>query len=324
MGVYNNTGASGEEVTVTFSHDPLFSFISGSAGAVVSAGQVEWSIPVIGPFEHRLLYVQVQVPPDPLLLGYQHFFTVSTISNAFEPNLANNTYTAHRSLCPAMTPTTRWARRYPPAAQQYFLDEDHWIDYAIRFQNTGSDTAFTVVIRDEIEADLDIESLQILGASHAFTPSFGEARELVFTFNGINLPDSTTDLLGSQGFVAFRMRARAGLLPGDAIENTAAIYFDFNEPMMTEPSVLVAEFSTDVRAMPEADIHISPNPTTDLLNLRFQPNTSGPIMVIASDGRAVNVPVRITVSGAQIDARALSSGVYQVRVADRSARFIKQ
>ena len=34
--------------------------------------------------------------------------------------------------------------------------------------------------------------------------------------------------------------------PGTVIENIANIYFDFNDPVITEPSVLVAEFSTGV------------------------------------------------------------------------------
>ncbi|HRD54753.1 MAG TPA: T9SS type A sorting domain-containing protein, partial [Flavobacteriales bacterium] len=99
---------------------------------------------------------------------------------------------------------------------------------------------------------------------------------------------------------------------------------DFNPPVITEPSVLVAEFSTGVGAIRDTDLHVSPNPTADLLNVRLPASTSGPIMVISSDGRTLNVPVRMTATGAQIDVRTLSSGVYQLRVDDRTARFIKQ
>ncbi|MBK9629215.1 MAG: hypothetical protein IPO56_16370 [Flavobacteriales bacterium] len=48
----------------------------------------------------------------------------------------------------------------------------------------------------------------------------------------------------SHGFVTFRIRPRTPVLPGTVIENIANIYFDFNPPVITEPSVLVAEFST--------------------------------------------------------------------------------
>lgn len=116
-----------------------------------------------------------------------------------------------------------------------FFNEDEWIDYTVRFQNTGTDTAFTVVIRDEIDADLDLLSLEILGASHPFTPSFGNGRELVFTSPNINLPDSTTDLPGSQGFISFRLEPEDAIVVGDVLENTAGIYFDL-DPTIQSPT----------------------------------------------------------------------------------------
>jgi uncharacterized repeat protein (TIGR01451 family) len=48
------------------------------------------------------------------------------------------------------------------AASPRGLGDDHYIlpneplNYTIRFQNTGNDTAFTVVIRDTLDMDLDI------------------------------------------------------------------------------------------------------------------------------------------------------------------------
>jgi hypothetical protein len=62
---------------------------------------------------------------------------------------------------------------------------------------------------------------------------FNPGRELVFTFENILLPDSTTNFEGSLGHVYFQVKPRAGLVPGTVIENTAAIYFDFNAPIIT-------------------------------------------------------------------------------------------
>jgi hypothetical protein len=305
----NNTGASGENVSVSLDHDPLFTFISGTQGAVASPGQVQWTIPVIAPFEQRWLQVSMQVPPDPLLTGTVHDWSATATTTSNESNTANNTCSSEGTIVASYDPNDKvGTANVSRSTEQFYLDQDLWIDYVVRFQNTGSDTAFTVVIRDVLEEDLDIESVQILGASHAFTPSFGDTRELVFTFPNILLPDSTTDLLGSQGFVAFRIKPRTGLLPGDLIENSAAIYFDFNEPVITEPSVLTVETSTGLAANPAPGLKLSPVPAHDLLRV----DGAGPLLwlrIVSADGREVmQRPVRSHV--ATLDVSHLMPGLY--------------
>src|SRR5690606_23079301 len=48
-------------------------------------------------------------------------------------------------------------------------DDVEWLDYTVRFQNTGNDTATTVVIADQLSPHLDHGSIQILGHSHPLT-----------------------------------------------------------------------------------------------------------------------------------------------------------
>jgi hypothetical protein len=324
----NNTGASGENVSVTFTHDPLFTFISGTNDPVATPGQVQWNIPVIAPFEQRWLQFTVQVPPDPLLLGLVHSWSATATSTSNESNTANNTDTGQGTIVASYDPNDKvGTANNSQSTEHYYLDEDLWIDYVVRFQNTGNDTAFTVVIRDVIEQDLDIESLQILGASHVFTPSFGEGRELVFTFPNILLPDSTTDLLASQGFVAFRMKPRMGLLPGDLIENSAAIFFDFNEPIITEPSVLVAELSSGMPREERYALSLAPVPTNDELIVHSVTGIRT-LRVHGADGREV-LQVNARSTHARIDLNGLRTGTYLL-VAELEngttarERFIKQ
>lgn len=59
---------------------------------------------------------------------------------------------------------------------------------------------------------------------------------MVFTFDNILLPDSTTNEPGSHGFVKLRIEQAAGNQAGDVIYNSAAIYFDFNDPVITNIS----------------------------------------------------------------------------------------
>jgi hypothetical protein len=72
-----------------------------------------------------------------------------------------------------------------------------------------------------------------LNSSHSFQLSLNENREVEWLFDNIQLPDSTTDLEGSQGYIHYRIKTIPGVGVDDVIENTAAIYFDYNEPVIT-------------------------------------------------------------------------------------------
>ncbi|HOZ41889.1 MAG TPA: SprB repeat-containing protein [Flavobacteriales bacterium] len=265
------------ELAIALDYDPLLQ----------DPGLSTWSHPGLPAFGVAYFTFDALVPADIGLLGQELVYTATVTNTTFEQNTTNNTYSATRLITGSYDPNDkRGVASTSRSDDQFFIGADEWIDYTVRFQNTGTDTAFTVVIRDVIEEDLDIESLQMLAASHAFTPSIGDGRELVFTFSDILLPDSTTDLLGSQGFVAFRLKPHTGLLPGDVIENTASIFFDFNEAIITNTTEHAAEFSTEVRTTDPGEISLSPVPTADRLVI----TTNTPIhkfFVHTADGRIV-------------------------------------
>ncbi|MBK7103469.1 MAG: DUF11 domain-containing protein [Flavobacteriales bacterium] len=54
---------------------------------------------------------------------------------------------------------------------RYFIGQDEWIDYTIRFQNTGTDTAFFVVITDTLPSNLDPSTFHPGSSSHTHTVS---------------------------------------------------------------------------------------------------------------------------------------------------------
>ncbi|MEM6343009.1 MAG: PKD domain-containing protein [Bacteroidota bacterium] len=122
-----------------------------------------------------------------------------------------------------------------PATGQggYILPSENLMEYTVRFQNTGNYPAQYVVIRDTLDSDLNAMSFRAAGASHPYSLNFEDDSVLVFTFANINLPDSASDPLGSQGFVAFSLQHAGSLSPGSQIENRAAIYFDYNAPIIT-------------------------------------------------------------------------------------------
>ncbi len=116
---------------------------------------------------------------------------------------------------------------------EHFISADTDLEYLIRFQNTGTDTAFRVIIRDTLSFDLDITSIQTGVGSHPYTFDIYDERVLKFTFDNILLPDSSANELESHGFIKFKVSQMANNPIGTLIKNNAGIYFDFNEPVVT-------------------------------------------------------------------------------------------
>ena len=116
---------------------------------------------------------------------------------------------------------------------QYFIEQNQSIEYLVRFQNTGSDTAFNVVVLDTLSANFDMASIELGASSHPFQFDIIEDRTLQFTFENIMLPDSNVNEPGSNGFFKYTIRQLSDLQMGTTFENSASIYFDFNEPVKT-------------------------------------------------------------------------------------------
>lgn len=117
----------------------------------------------------------------------------------------------------------------------HFIRNNTSLEYLIRFQNTGTDTAFRVVIRDTLSPFLDVASVQPGASSHNYQFEIIADNILKFTFDPIMLPDSNVNEPASHGFVQFtaQQKSMPENKPETRIENTAAIYFDYNAPVFT-------------------------------------------------------------------------------------------
>ncbi len=105
--------------------------------------------------------------------------------------------------------------------------------FRIDFQNTGTDTAFRVIVMDPISVNFDITSLQLLSSSHPYQFRIVN-RNFIWEFNPILLPDSNVNEQASHGYVEFSLMADTNLLAGSVVENSARIYFDSNQPVATQ------------------------------------------------------------------------------------------
>lgn len=149
------------------------------------------------------------------------------------------------------------------------------LDYTIRFQNTGTDTAFTVVLRDTLSPYLDITTLYLTGASHPYTFQIIGSNVLEWTFANILLPDSNVNEPLSHGFVSFHIKQTNGNTPGTEITNRAGIYFDFNAVVLTNTTLntIINDYKTWFTFIqsPESKLQlvIYPNPNNGTFSLDF-------------------------------------------------------
>lgn len=123
--------------------------------------------------------------------------------------------------------------------------ENSYLEYLIRFQNTGSDTAFTVTIKNLLTENLNPASFEFVTASNPVEITIEDSL-LSLQFNNILLPDSTTNLEGSKGYFKYRIKASPSISTGDIIESTADIFFDFNPPITTNTATTHVIPDTDL------------------------------------------------------------------------------
>ncbi|MBK8562473.1 MAG: VCBS repeat-containing protein [Saprospiraceae bacterium] len=198
--------------------------------------------------------------------------------------------------------------------------------YTVRFQNTGTDTAFNVTVRDRLAAALDFSTFKPLGTSHAYTVTLDSAtRTAVFAFKNILLPDSSVNEPGSHGLFQFSIYPMANLPAETLIQNSAGIYFDFNPPVLTnmaETWVEKTPVSTSQLAVPTEKLRLFPNPASGEISLEWTtplPASGGRLLLSDMAGRnlqELKLPPSATLTRWKLF--DLPRGMYWVRLESES------
>lgn len=202
---------------------------------------------------------------------------------------------------------------------EHFLEPDTPLEYLIRFQNTGTDTARTVRVEDVIHPDLDLTTFRPLGSSHDYELKILGDDTLNFVFDQIMLVDSFTNEPLSHGFIRFAINMKPGLPLGTVLTNQAAIYFDFNEPIITNEVfyTLGREFVT-ITSTAEVlyeGLHFRsyPQPTSGAWNVELTDWTE-PVRLEVFDLRGRHVFVERFVNGQISTYLDLKTGLYAYRI----------
>ncbi len=318
--VHNQGGQVSGPVTLTVNFDPIMSYTSASPTPTSVLGNtITWDLPAFTAFGQMNFGVQLQVPPDAGLIGQAYSHTVNVSQPLMESTLANNTEGENDIIQGSYDPNHKQVLTSTQQQENIFIiNQDEWLDYVVRFQNTGTDTAFTVVVTDTISVALDLSTYEQGVASHPFDVSFKSGRVVEWRFADILLPDSNVNEAASHGLVSFRIRPHLPLLPGTVLANNADIFFDFNDPIRTNDAVVTAEFSTGVGAAAAKEgLMVYPNPANDQLVIDL-PGAAW-ICLLDLTGRVV-LEARANVDRTVLAFDTVPAGAYVLHVTNAEGR----
>lgn len=228
----------------------------------------------------------------------------------------------------SLDPNVKEATPSGRLAPNYIQNTDQ-LEYTIHFQNTGTDTAFKVVVRDTLSSFLDILSIVPGAATHPCTFRLYGYNIAEWTFDNILLPDSGTDLAGSQGAFEFTIRQQAGNPVGSEILNGVSIWFDFNAPVPT--NIVLRTIGDDLWGMISVDppqdqlantVKAYPNPSSSSVWFEMTEPVKGRLHLQVTDltGRVVYSREESAGSIPELKKGDLAKGVYLFRLSDDSGR----
>jgi len=204
--------------------------------------------------------------------------------------------------------------------EEGFIPANTPLKYRIRFQNTGNLPATTVVIRDTLPEALNWETFVPAGSTHDNTITMNsDTREVVWTFNDIQLPDSASDPLGSIGTLWFDIEMTE-LEEGDLIENTAYIFFDQNEAIITNTSLHTIAGVLSAFESEADNLKVYPNPANDILILAEVLPPGSVLELYDINGRLI---LQNPNSTGMIDLSQVEEGMYFLRLLGDSQRSVK-
>ncbi|MEL6866094.1 MAG: FG-GAP-like repeat-containing protein, partial [Bacteroidota bacterium] len=230
-------------------------------------------------------------------------------------NLDNNIYDERVELQGAIDPNDILV------SPEGLIDAGEELTYKIRFQNIGTVAARNVRIENELPEEVDINSLVLGLASHPYRFQLLDDRKLVWYFDFINLPDSTSDLLGSQGFVSYKVKSKANLPAETEFGNDAQIYFDNLEPIQTNIVYNIIR-NNNVDDSTQGSLLIYPNPAlrSDEITIQLNPAEWGlerridRIEVFNNQGQLIREQRSINEESYQLDAEHFGPGIFWIRI----------
>jgi uncharacterized repeat protein (TIGR01451 family) len=196
---------------------------------------------------------------------------------------------------------------------EHYIKNNDELEYRIRFQNTGNDTAFNIVVIDTLPGYLDPATVVSGVSSNPYEFEMIGNGILKWTFRNILLPDSTTNEPGSHGFVKFKIEQKQGNAPGTRIENKVGIYFDFNSPVITNTAFSTVWQDLVLTVQKKdllSDFNVYPNPSAGVVCFESKAEiVNGNLVIMDASGRIIKQQ-KTEKTKTTIDLSSCAKGIY--------------
>lgn len=328
--VYKNNGsttiASG---TLTFSHGSVVTITNVSqSGTTPIANGFMYVFANLLPNEVRYITVEMQVPTIPTVsLGQVITNTITATGVSGDMNPQNDMANLSQTIVGSYDPNDKSESHGGKIVHATFTANDY-LNYTIRFENTGTYEAVNVRVNDILDSKLDESTILTVNASHPYVLE-RKNNVLNWKFDAIQLPPSVPNTNIGHGYITFKIKPKPGYAIGDIIPNTASIYFDFNPAIVTNTytTEFVNALSTDT--FDQNAFTLYPNPTSGMVTIALKDTsvTIDTLHVIDVSGKTV---LRKTVndSKAVVDLTALANGMYFIQLKagqqEKTVKVVKQ
>lgn len=275
--VYKNKGnqVQSGSVKLVF-EDAILDYVTAVPAISSQAiNQLTWDFTNLMPFESRSIYVTLNVnsPQETPAVNNGDILQYQAIvhSALTDDTPTDNTINYNQTVLGSYDPNDKTVVQ---GAQIGLSQTGDYLDYIIRFQNTGTAAAENIVIMDRLSDKLDWSTLKMVSSSHPYRYTLTSGNKLEVFYQNINLPATVDDEPGSHGYIAFRIKPKNTVVLYDAIQNRASIYFDFNFPIITNMVTTTVSNLGNVEHQNANLFSVYPNPTSGMLNIAMTANQS--------------------------------------------------
>ena len=156
---------------------------------------------------------------------------------------------------------------------QISIDEaSNYLNYVIKFQNTGSAEAINVRVENTLMDKLDWSSFQLLRLSHKGRVVIKNGNEVSFYFDDIYLADSTSNEPQSHGYIVYKIKPKPDVEIGDVLTNNANIFFDYNPAVPTNTATTEIVSTLSIADNELSNFKVYPVPSTNFLTIQSTTN----------------------------------------------------
>lgn len=320
--VYSNIGTTQLDGSVSLAYnETMLTFLTANETlASQTSNSLIFDFTELNPFESRTINLEFNVFTPPTVSSDDVLVFVSEIiSTDLDYTPEDNIYTLEQIVVNSYDPNDKHVLQGATISED---ETSNYLDYIVRFQNTGTASAINVRIEDVLDPKLDWKTFIPMSSSHDYRVEITNENKVAFIYDDINLASQSDDEELSQGFIAFKIKPKSDVQVGDIINGTADIFFDFNPPITTNSvnTEIVAPLS--INEYDFQNVKLFPNPAKDQLEIT-SPQIIDRLTVTDMNGRLLK-DIKLSNSDYILDVSSLLNGIYFLEIKSGETKSVKK